>query len=110
MTTMPITVPIQNADLVSSATAFRHASGKSSSTATEIIILATKASQLPMDSTSTCNTVSATNAPKGSVNPDKLASPKARQGESGLAAKHGTAIAIPSGILCKLYLIMLDTT
>jgi len=34
--------------------------------------------------------VSATAAPKGSANPEKLASQKASHGWSGLAAMHGT--------------------
>ena len=99
--TKPKAVPAQKADLALSALALRQASGNSSHTATDIMILATKVSQLPMDCVSTCKTVSATKAPNGSVKPDKLASPKAKYGESGRAAKQGILIAIPSGILCK---------
>jgi len=40
----------------------------------------------------------------GSANPDKLASPNAKNGWSGLAAMQGMAMAMPSGMLWRAML------
>ena len=87
------------------STAFLLASGKSSNNATVIIIPATKASIFSRESIASFSSSTphknrrATNAPAGSANPLTLASTKAKRGLSGRAARQGTAIAIPSGML-----------
>ena len=90
------------------------ASGYSSTTATVIIIPATRERQfsrvsmlpVPLSSRSDCTpkwrmSPRVTRAPSGSARPLTLARTKLIQGESGLAARQGTATAIPSGMLCS---------
>mmetsp|Transcript_11816 Transcript_11816/g.32764 ORF Transcript_11816/g.32764 Transcript_11816/m.32764 type:complete len:302 (-) Transcript_11816:353-1258(-) len=86
----------------------RRASGNSSISATVVMIPATNASTLAILSSESSfsfsavvllRTNKATNAPSGSASPEMVANQKARHGEFGRAARHGTAIATPSGIL-----------
>lgn len=76
------------------------ASGYNSTKATVHMIPATQANTFSSGKLPARSIKSAKTAPKGSASPELLASQNASQGESGRAAMQGTAIAIPSGILC----------
>lgn len=78
----------------------RSASGYSSAMATVHMIPATHAKTFSNGNLPVRSIASAKTAPNGSASPELLASQKASHGESGLAAIQGTAIAIPSGMLC----------
>lgn len=102
MISIPITVPYQKYFMVFAVC--RIACGNNSATLTVTIVPATNASifckqNIPSDSFSIpLRTNIATKAPAGSANPDTVAKTKLNHGLSGRAARHGMAIAIPSGI------------